>query len=246
MFFNTKYKDRAGASEKAEDWQILSPVKPTLVGVYAINRVIQQRFRKNFIDLSAYKGYRKKIPSPAGPEGIIYGDKIINVANKSGRNTYPEKEDSYVANGDIGIITGHRRTKFKNWKPYEIEVELASQPSFAYKYLPWEFDAQESTPPLELAYALTVHKTQGSEFGKTFVVIPNPCRNLSREMLYTALTRQKDKIVILHQGDFKDLMQVLYLKRKEIKNLTLKNLKKINLKKVQLMYNLKNGAYKTA
>ncbi|WP_408998395.1 ATP-binding domain-containing protein [Syntrophus buswellii] len=143
---------------------------------------------------------------PAGPEGIIYGDKVINITNKSGRKTYPEKEKSYVANGDIGIITGHRKTQKKPWKPYEIEVELASQPGFTYKYLPWEFDAQESTPPLELAYALTVHKTQGSEFGKTFVIIPNPCRNLTREMLYTALTRQKDKVVILHQGDFKDLM----------------------------------------
>lgn len=81
-------------------------------------------------------------------------------------------------------------------------MELASQPGVSYKYKPWEFDSQENTPPLELAYALTVHKTQGSEFGKTFVVIPNPCRNLTREMLYTALTRQRDKIVILHQGDF--------------------------------------------
>ena len=83
---------------------------------------------------------------------------------------------------------------------------MASQPGTSYKYKAWEFDSQESMPPLELAYALTVHKTQGSEFVKTFVVIPNPCRNLTREMLYTALTRQKDKIIILHQGDFRDLM----------------------------------------
>ena len=60
----------------------------------------------------------------------------------------------------------------------EVEVELASQPGFVYKYKPWEFDAQESSPPLELAYALTIHKTQGSEFGTTFLVIPNPCRVL--------------------------------------------------------------------
>ena len=44
---------------------------------------------------------------------------------------------------------------------------------------------------LELAYAITIHKSQGSEFGKTFVVIPNPCRLLSRELLYTALTRAR-------------------------------------------------------
>ena len=206
VWFNTQYKDRPGASKKAEAWQILSPIKQYQAGVTAINRALQQQFRKSFLKMAAQTGRTKKIPSPAGPEGIIYGDKVINVTNKSGRDTFPAKNDAYVANGDIGIITGHRRTKAKDWAPYEIEVELASQPGFAYKYKAWEFDSQESTPPLELAYALTVHKTQGSEFGKTFVVIPNPCRNLTREMLYTALTRQRDKIVILHQGDFRDLL----------------------------------------
>ena len=43
--------------------------------------------------------------------------------------------------------------------------------------------------PLELAYWLTVHMTQGSEFGVTFVVLTNPCWLLSRELLYTALSR---------------------------------------------------------
>lgn len=205
VFFNTQYKDRPGASHKAEAWQILSPIKQHQAGVTAINRALQQQFRKSFLKMASQTGQNKKIPSPVGPEGIIYGDKVINVINKSRRETYPEKDDAYVANGDIGIVTGHRKTKAKNWPPYEVEVELTSQPGIAYKYKPWEFDSQESTPPLELAYALTVHKTQGSEFGKTFVVIPNPCRNLTREMLYTALTRQRDKIIILHQGDFKDL-----------------------------------------
>lgn len=206
VFFNSQYKDRPGASKKAEAWQILSPIRQHQAGVTAINRALQQQFRKSFLKMAAQTGWTKKIPSPIGSEGIIYGDKVINVINKSGRETYPEKDDAYVANGDIGIVTGHRKTRAKNWSPYEVEVELASQPGISYKYKPWEFDSQESTPPLELAYALTVHKTQGSEFGKTFVVIPNPCRNLTREMLYTALTRHKDKIIILHQGNFRDLI----------------------------------------
>ncbi|PVX38191.1 AAA family ATPase [Janthinobacterium sp. 78] len=205
VFFNTQYGDRPGASKKAEAWQILSPVKQYQAGVTAINRALQQHFRKTFLNIASQTGWNKKIPSPAGSEGIIYGDKVINVVNSSRREIYPSKDDAYVANGDIGIVTGHRKTAAKKWKPYEIEVELASQPGFSYKYKPWEFDSQEGTPPLELAYALTVHKTQGSEFGTTFVVIPNPCRNLTREMLYTALTRQKNKVIILHQGDFKEM-----------------------------------------
>ena len=42
--------------------------------------------------------------------------------------------------------------------------------------------------------------SQGSEFSTVILVLPNPCRLLSRELLYTALTRQKDRVVILHQG----------------------------------------------
>jgi hypothetical protein len=39
------------------------------------------------------------------------------------------------------------------------------------------------------------------------VILPNPCRVLSRELLYTALTRQKDKIILLHQGEARDLLK---------------------------------------
>jgi hypothetical protein len=217
VFFNTRYKDRAGAAEKAELWQILSPVRQSQAGVLALNRAIQQQFRKRFLDLAVRTGFQKKIITiPAGPEGIIYGDKVINIANSSRRRVYPDIDDPYVANGDIGLVTGHRRMKGKDWKPVEIEVELASQPGYAYKYMPWEFDSQESSPPLELAYALTIHKTQGSEFGTTFLVVPNPCRLLTREMLYTALTRHKDKVVILHQGDFRELQSYSHDQASEV------------------------------
>ena len=51
---------------------------------------------------------------------------------------------------------------------------------------------------MELAYALTVHKAQGSEFGKVVLVLGEPGGMLSKELLYTAITRQKDKLVILY------------------------------------------------
>jgi hypothetical protein len=215
VFFNSRYGDREGASEKAEMWQILTPVRQSQAGVLALNRAIQQQFRKHFIEMASVR-YNRVIPSPAGPEGIIYGDKVINVQNKKGRNVYPEKNDSYVANGDIGIVVGHRRTIRRNYFPRITEVELSSQPGFSYHYGPWEFSGQESSPPLELAYALTIHKTQGSEFGTTFLVIPNPCRLLTREMLYTALTRHKNKVVIFHQGDFLELQRYSHDQYSEI------------------------------
>ena len=205
VFFNNRYKGKPGAAEKAEDWQILTPVRQNQPGVSAINRLIQQQFRKHFIEMASMAGFGRVIPAPVGPEEIVYGDKVINLKNEKDRYIYPDKDDKYVANGDVGIVVGHRKTKFRNKFPRNVEVELSSQPGYCYTFKSWEFDGQESAPPLELAYALTIHKTQGSEFGVTFLIVPNPCRLLSREMLYTALTRHKNKVIILHQGDFRDL-----------------------------------------
>jgi hypothetical protein len=58
---------------------------------------------------------------------------------------------------------------------------------------------------LELAYALTVHKAQGSGFGSTIFIINEPSNGvgffISREMIYTALTRQSNKIYILYNKE---------------------------------------------
>ena len=81
-----------------------------------------------------------------------------------------------------------------------MKVEFSSQPGFQYTYWPTDSD----DPLLELAWAITVHKSQGSEFGTTFLILPARA-NVSRELMYTALTRQKDKVVILHEGTLSDL-----------------------------------------
>lgn len=97
----------------------------------------------------------------------------------------------------VGQYKG-RKSSFKR-RPSKLKVEFAGQLGHKYGFTKREF-SDEAKNPLELAYALTVHKTQGSEFGLTFLVLPNPCWLLSRELLYTALTRHRDRLVVLHQG----------------------------------------------
>jgi len=198
-----RYFNFKEAAKKAEAWQILSPIREKVFGVRAINRKIHKLFREDKVEYA--RGKYGKIPSPIGLEEIVYGDKVINLFNsrKNQKDVWPNEDAlNYIANGEIGMVIGQFKTskmKFKG-KPKNTEIEFTSQKGYKYSFKSWEF-AEEANNPLELAYALTVHKAQGSEFGKVFLVIPNPCFLLSREMLYTSLTRQKDKVILLFQGN---------------------------------------------
>jgi hypothetical protein len=194
-----------GAASKIEDWQILAPVRGHAHGVRDLNRFLQRRFRADTLEWA--KSRYRKIPKPLGGEEILWGDKVISVVNESWRPVFP-KENAlrYIANGDIGVVVGQYKTKGFKGAPWQGQVEFAGQEGYVYDYKHGSF-GDESSPPLELAYALTVHKAQGSEFGRTIVVIPNPCHILSRELLYTALTRQRERITLLYQGDPSELKQ---------------------------------------
>ena len=205
-FFNPRRGETVGAAEVAEGWQILSPVRSGAHGVPDLNRLIHKQFRQALIDASRKKGRERKYPKPMGSEEIVYGDKVINVVNtdpalwwNQHRKVYPEKDGAYIANGEIGMAVGFFRKRGLPDLRWKLEVEFSSQPGFKYDFTNRDFK-EEGNAVLELAYALTVHKSQGSEFDIVILVLPNPCRLLSRELLYTALTRQKERIVILHQG----------------------------------------------
>lgn len=202
-----RYFNFKEAAHKAESWQILSPVREKVCGVRALNRKIHKHFRKDKVEYAQSR--YGKIPSPIGLEEIVYGDKVINLYNsrRNPKYVWPDKGAlNYAANGEIGMVIGQFKTPkmIFNGKPRNTEIEFTSQKGYKYTFKGWEF-SEEANNPLELAYALTVHKAQGSEFGKVFIVIPNPCFLLSREMLYTALTRQKDKVVMLIQGNAFDI-----------------------------------------
>lgn len=200
----------------ADRWQVLSPLKGEAAGTMILNRLIQSGFRGETRKRAQNDDRRfAKVPAPMGSDGIIYGDKVINVGNHRRRWVYPEQDKDgneplkYVANGEIGIVTGPFRKKGSRVSLDQLKVSLSSQPGFEYSF--WPSDLDEDGRLLELAYALTVHKAQGSEFDTVFVVVPNPCRILSRELLYTALTRQSTRLVLLCQGDPFELLNYRFM-----------------------------------
>lgn len=193
--------EKGGVGDGPEAWQILSPIRGMPYGVTGLNRHIHKLFRAQTV-LSARQRYRKT-PKPLGPEELVYGDKVINIGNHRRYDVFPKEGCSrYLANGEVGIAVGQFKGKNAPYSslPWKLEVEFTSQPGYTYGFQDRDF-GDEGEPILELAYALTVHKAQGSEFGTVILVLPNPCRLLTRELLYTAITRQKNRMVILFQGN---------------------------------------------
>jgi len=187
-----------GAGESCERWQILSPTRSRIYGTTELNRHLKRKFRQGDLDWATRgRGYRP--PKPIGPEQIVMGDKVMQTRNESFRKAWPKGSGmDYVANGEIGVVVG-RADRY----PKAANVEFSSQVGASYSYWPSSGD----DPPLELAWAVTVHKAQGSEFGTTFLVLPESVR-VSRELIYTALTRQTEKVVILREGGIDHLKEL--------------------------------------
>jgi hypothetical protein len=189
----------------AERFQILSPVRMHSHGVHELNRWVQHHFRAAELQM-ARVGNGKWRTTRLGDEEIVARDKVIQVWNeyRNGYNwlTRAVEEDVYLANGEVGVVNPAKVKDFLN-------VVFAGRRSMTFGYSWRDFD--DGSGPLELAYALTVHKAQGSDFEMVLVVVPQHCFNLTRELLYTALTRSRKQMVLLVEGqtasrlnDFRD------------------------------------------
>jgi ATP-dependent exoDNAse (exonuclease V) alpha subunit len=176
----------------AENFQLLCPVRKSAHGVYELNRWIQSRFRSEQL-----KSARQPWGLSLGDEEIVWGDKVILTRNGK-RNGWNGKEratvEEYLANGEIGVAA----TASGTMKNKALNVAFVNRPDVRYGFWPSSFGGDFA--PLELAYALTVHKAQGSDFRKVFVVLPRRSRLLTRELIYTALTRSKDRLILLLEG----------------------------------------------
>ena len=195
---------QVGAGKHAEDWQILSPTRSRSFGTGELNRHIKRTFRVSDTRWAQRNTPRGNIPRPIGPELIVRGDKVMQTVNRRLRAWPKQDALNYVANGEIGVAIGYVTPASKRPKnALRLNIEFSSQPGFQYSY--WPSDSDDAL--LELAWAVTVHKSQGSEFGTTFLILPARA-NASRELMYTALTRQKDRVVILHEGTLADLREL--------------------------------------
>jgi energy-coupling factor transporter ATP-binding protein EcfA2 len=173
--------------DPADKWQILSPTRMQFFGTTEINRRIQKKYRGRLIE----KGKRKG-PKPLGDQQIVWEDKVIQIVNQI-------RNGNYIANGEIGrVVKAGKDRKRKDF----IEVSFSTQQEKKYRYYGHD-DVNEN---LELAYAITVHKSQGSDFDFVFLIVPQNAGTMSRELLYTGITRFRKKMIVLIEKDINPLL----------------------------------------
>ena len=163
-----------------ENLQILAPVINPAWGTYQLNSYLQSWVGNNI--------NRKGDYQEIGTQKIYKNDKVIQLQNIL-RESYPSKEKYPLSNGQIGFV--------KSINKGHINVMYVGIPHETFGFRGDKGEDQDAA--IELAYAITIHKSQGSDFDTVFVVLPKTGRILSRELIYTALTRAKKRVVLLVQ-----------------------------------------------
>lgn len=164
--------------------QVISPSKRGAGGVELLNSALQER-------INPKATFKKEKAS----HGVIFreGDRVMQTVNnydieweKNGLSGFG------IFNGDIGVIESIdlKRETIDIW--------------FDDRFVRYDF---ENLDQLELSYAITVHKSQGSEY--PVVIIPMyscPPMLMTRNLLYTAVTRAKKMVILVGRSDIPDKM----------------------------------------
>lgn len=202
---NDKYINYS-TGKHIENWQILSPTKFIGAGSYYLNNQIHQKYRQEIVEKWKASWWSKY--SPQSVQNIVYGDKVIS--NTNGEKDYWDGSSgkAYIANGEIGIMTGYpvqygKKDKNTSWYKFR----FSSFEGKVFSYTKADFGGDNSDSKLELAYALTVHKSQGSGFGKSVVVINGNSSFITKELLYTAFSRQREKLIVLSDLPIQEVVQ---------------------------------------
>ena len=181
-------KDRLknyGNYEFFKNIQVLTPTKKGMIGTKELNKKLQQTLNPEDENV---------LEKQYGEVVFREGDRVMLVKNNY--DIYWEKEKDIgtgIFNGELGMI------RKIDSKEKQIEVEFDDKKVAWYTFSELE--------ELEHAYAITIHKAQGSEFDVVILAIP-PTSNmlLTRNLLYTGMTRAKKLLIIIGNKNLIEFM----------------------------------------
>lgn len=162
--------------------QVLTPMRKGLLGVERLNQILQR-----YLNPPDSSKKEKEI----GQGLFREGDKVMQIRNNyqlewevRGRYGIPVDKGVGVFNGDTGII----RTINEFAELAEVEFEDGRYAQYTFKQL----------DELELAYAVTIHKSQGSEYPAVIIpILSGPRMLMNRNLLYTAVTRARKCVTVV-------------------------------------------------
>ena len=171
-----------------DEVQILTPVKKKILGTESLNQRLQAVFNPPAADKAELK-YGKKY--------FRVGDRVMQIKNDYSLS-------GGVFNGEIGIVKGIDTEDKTVTVMYENSLASANPSEKEYRFIEYEYIKLEE---LELAYAVTVHKSQGSEYKAVIIPISwFPPVLATRSLIYTAITRGKEKVILIGERDYLNAM----------------------------------------
>ncbi len=183
--------------------QVLSPYRNENYGVNYLNTYFQKL-------LNGENAGRYLL------DGISTSDKVIQIRNRPRSNKIAaynfdtkkaSKEEVY--NGEIGFSFRHKFDKYiHSLKKFTVRFETRPGILYNYGYLEKYFNESVENN-LELAYTISIHKAQGSEFERVYLILPKrESRLLSMELLYTGITRASSHLTIFVQKDISSFIRL--------------------------------------
>ena len=166
---------------KPLDIQVLTPMRKGALGVERLNTILQEYLNPKSPD---------KIEKETVNGLFRVGDKVMQIKNnyqlewRIGNSTFSTEKGLGVFNGDCGIIRNI------NTFSEEIEIEYDENRFATYSF--------KQLDEIELAYAVTIHKSQGSEYPAVIIpLLTGPRMLMNKNLLYTAVTRAKTCVTIV-------------------------------------------------
>lgn len=157
------------------DIQVLAPMYQGSAGIYQLNDHLQALINPAKPNELAFSH-----TLPHHEEIFRIGDRVLHLVNDSEANVF---------NGDIGVITDLIPAKYSESKQDELHLVFDGG-DIIYPKKDWG--------NITLAYAMSIHKSQGSEFSLVVTVLSHQHkRMLKRNLLYTAITRAKKKLIMV-------------------------------------------------
>ena len=163
---------------RPQDIQILTPMRKGALGVENLNQILQKYLNPPAPD---------KAERENGGNILREGDKVMQIKNNyriKWEDSTSQEQGEGIYNGDIGILT---RISSRD-KSFEVLFNDG-------KRVAYDFDQMDE---ITHAYAMTVHKSQGSEFPVVIMpIVGGPPLFLNRKLLYTAVTRAKKLLILI-------------------------------------------------